>query len=310
MHERREASTARRHRSGKIAARAPAAAPTQAPGEWRYQVASVALEKTEIRVEDDMMPRKVAIAVVPLNLHLKNVSNDLAKPIALDLDGILTPKGSFKVTGTAAPVPLKLNLRVVTRRLDLAPFDPYVTSHLNTKIDRAALSMNGEVGLSNELKEMRVSYRGDVTIGSVKMLDKVTNDSFLRWNSFSANGINFSMGSGPPKIHVAALDLSNFYARIILNADGRLNLRDVTATPEEARTSLTRAHGAPGATGAVPTPALTPAPTPSPTPTPGAASEAAASPAAAPSPAPLPADVEVGRITLQRRSGQLHRQFY
>ncbi|MGZ6185638.1 MAG: DUF748 domain-containing protein [Candidatus Binataceae bacterium] len=298
VHERREGSTARRRRSSKIAARAPAAAPTQAPGEWRYQVASVALEKTEIRVEDDMMPRKVAIAVVPLNLHLKNVSNDLAKPIALDLDGILTPRGSFKVTGTAAPVPLKLNLRVVTRRLDLAPFDPYVTSHLNTKIDRAALSMNGEVGLSNELKEMRVSYRGDAAIGSVKMLDKVTNDSFLRWNSFSANGINFSMGSGPPKIHVAALDLGNFYARMILNADGRLNLRDVTATPEEARTSLTRAHGAPGATGAVPTPALTPAPTPSPTPTPAAASEAAASPAAAPSPAPLPADVEVGRITL------------
>jgi len=298
VHERREASTARRRRSGKVAARAPAAVPTPAPGAWRYQVASVALEKTEVRVEDDMMPSKVAIAVVPLNLHLKNVSNDLAKPIAIDLDGILTPRGSFKVTGTAAPVPLKLNLRVVTRRLDLAPFDPYVTSHLNTKIDRAALSMNGEVGLSNEFKEMRVSYRGDVAIGSVKMLDKVTNDSFLRWNSFNANGINFSMGSGAPKIHVAALDLGNFYARIILNADGRLNLRDVTASPEEARTSLTRAHGAPGATGAVPTPALTSAPTPSPTPTSAAASEAAASPAAAPSPAPLPADVEVGRVTL------------
>ena len=60
VHERRERSTARRRRSSKIAARAPAAAPRIARG-WRYQVASVALEKTEIRVEDDMMPRKVAI---------------------------------------------------------------------------------------------------------------------------------------------------------------------------------------------------------------------------------------------------------
>ena len=56
--------------------------------------------------------------------------------------------------------------------------------------------------------------------------------------------------------------------RFILNADGRLNLRDVTASPEEARTSLTRAHGAPGATGAVPTPALTPSPAPTASPTP------------------------------------------
>ena len=293
-------------RGARVAAARRSAAPAPPSNEWRYQVASVALEKTEIRVEDDMMPRKVEVAVAPLNLHVKNVSNDLAKPIALDLDGILNRKGSFKVTGTAAPVPLKLNLRVVTRRLDLAPFDPYVTSHLNTKIAKAALTMNGAVALDNERKVMRVSYRGDAALVSVGMLDKVTNDSFLRWNSFSANGINFSLGSGPPKVHVAALDLSNFYARIILNADGRLNLRDVTASPEEARTSLTRAHGAPGATGAVPTPALTPspAPTPSPTPTPspaaaaGQTGAAAASPAVAPSPAPLPADVAVGRITL------------
>ena len=309
--EQRAAAARERRRTGrssKTAARAPAAAPTPSPGQWRYQVASVAIEKTEIRVEDDMMPRKVAMAVVPLNLHLKNVSNDLAKPITVDLDGILNRKGSFKVTGTAAPTPLKLNLRVVTRRLDLAPFDPYFTSHLNTKIASAALTMNGAVGVSNERKVMRVSYRGDAALGSVKMLDKVTNNSFLRWNSFSANGINFSLGSGPPKVHVASLDLGNFYARVILNADGRLNLRDVTANPEAARTSLTRAHGAPGAT--APAPALAPAPSATPTPSPSlspatasneagaTAPTAGASPAAAPSPAPLPADLRIGRITL------------
>ena len=298
------ASSARRRRGSKTTARAPAAMPTPSPNEWRYQVASMAIEKTEIRVEDETMPQKVALAVAPLDLHLKNISNDLSKPIAIDLDGILNRKGSFKVTGTAAPAPLRLELRVVTRRLDLAPFDPYVTSHLNTTIASAALTMNGAVGVSNERKEMRVSYRGDAAIGRVRMLDKVTNESFLRWNSFTANGINFNLGAGPPKFHVAALGLNNFYARIILNSDGRLNLRDVTASPEEARTSLTRAHGAPGATGAAPaqTSTPTPAPTPAPSPTPSTAvnatGAAAATPAAAPSPAPLPADLEIGRITL------------
>ena len=112
--------------------------------------------------------------------------------------------------------------------------------------------MNGALGLSDERKEMRVSYRGDAALVSVRMLDKITNDSFLRWSSFSASGINFSLGAGRPKVHIAALDLGNFYARIILNSDGRLNLRDVTASPEQAPTSLTRAHGAPGATPAAP----------------------------------------------------------
>ncbi len=306
VRERHASAPAHRRRGSRAAAaRAPAPPPaTPAPGSWRYQVASVAIEKTEISVEDDTMPHKVEIAVAPLNLRLKNVSNDLSKPIGVDLDGILNRKGSFKVTGTAAPTPLKLNLRVVTRRLDLAPFDPYVTSHLNTTIASAALTLNGEVGVSDERKEMHVSYRGDAVLGRVRMLDKVTNDSFLRWSSLSANGINFNLGSGPPKVHVASLDLGNFYARIILNSDGRLNLRDVTANPEQAPTSLTRAHGAPGATPAAPAPTNAPTPAPTPLPSPPAASNeatspaAAASPAAAPSAAPIPADLEVGRITL------------
>jgi hypothetical protein len=74
----------------------------------------------------------------------------------------------------------------------------------------------------------------------------------------------------------------------------------VTASPEQAPTSLTRAHGAPGA-GPVPTPAAAPSPAATPPSTSAAAGgntgAAAASPAAAPSPAPLPANLEVGRFT-------------
>ena len=156
-----------------------------------------------------MMPRKVEVAVAPLNLHVKNVSNDLAKPIPLDLDGILNRKGSFKVTGTAAPVPLKLNLRIVTRRLDLAPFDPYVTSHLNTKIAKAALTMNGAVALDNERKVMRVSYRGDAALAawgcSTRLPTTVSAVEFLQceWDQFqpglgSAEGP--CRGAGPQQL--------------------------------------------------------------------------------------------------------------
>jgi uncharacterized protein involved in outer membrane biogenesis len=299
--ERRAASAARRRTA---AVRVPATPPPAPASEsWRYRVASVVIEKTQLRVEDDTMPRRIAMAVEPLNLHLKDVSNDLSKPIALDLDGVVDRKGSFKITGTAAPQPLTVNLRIATRRLNLAPLDPYVTSHLNTTITSAALTMNGALGVANERKEMRVSYRGDATLGSVRILDKVTNDSFLRWNSLSANGINFKLGSGPPKLHIAGLALANFYARVILNKSGRLNLRDVTANPEEAPTSLTRARPASG-------PGATPAPTPAPTP--AAAATQAAAPAGTPlpeaaaagTPAPIPADIELGRITLQ--GGQIN----
>jgi Domain of Unknown Function (DUF748) len=313
----RERLALSKHGRSAIVTSAPAAPSPSATSEWRYQVESVALEKNAIRIEDDSVPEHLAMEVAPLNLHLKHISNDLAKPISLDLDGSVNGRGSFKVSGTAAAAPLGVNLRLTTRRLDLAQFDPYITSRLNTKITRAALTMNGALAVARRRNQMNVVYRGDAALYGVRMLDKITGDSFMRWSSFSATGVSARIAAGAPRVHIAALGLNDFYARMILNSDGRLNLSDITTSPEEARRSLTRAHGAPGSA-ATPTPSgsasailATPTPLPAPgsaaaTPTPesGAGGPApSASRAPVPSATPISADLEVGRINL--KNGQV-----
>ena len=228
------------------------------------------------------------------------MTSDFAKPFGIDIDGTLNRKGTFKVTGSAAIAPLKADLRVATKRLDLTFADPYVSSRLNAVITSANLTMDGAVGLAQVRKDFLVSYKGDASLGSIRMLDKLTNDLFFRMAALNVNRIDFAMGKGPPKVHVGLIALNDFYSRIILNKDGKLNLKDVTANPQEAPTSLTRATGAPGSKGAVPV-----APTSTPTPTPAAATAPGASPAAAASPAqpyqgqPMNADIELSKITLK-----------
>src|SRR5208282_596336 len=233
------------------------------------------------------------------NLHLKDVSSDFTKPFDIDIDGTLNRKGTFKVTGTAAVAPLKARLRVATTRLDLAFADPYVSSRMNATIASANLTMNGGVGLEQARNDFIVSYRGDASLGSVKMLDKLTNDLFFRMNALNVNKIDFALGKGPPKVHVGSIALNDFYSRIILNSSGKLNLKDITASPQEAPTSLTRATGAPGSKGAVPpAPAATPTPAAAPSPAVAAAPEAASA-AAASTGQPPAADIELGKITLK-----------
>jgi hypothetical protein len=48
------------------------------------------------------------------------------------------------------------------------------------------------------------------------------------------------MGSGAPRAHIGAIALDDFYARMILNNKGKLNLNDVVANPRAAPKSLTR----------------------------------------------------------------------
>ncbi len=255
--------------------RARVKAPAVKP--WRWRVASIAIEKTDAQLEDASAPRLVKIAVAPMNLNLKDVTSDFAKPFGIDLDGTVNRHGTFKVTGKAAIAPLKANLRVALRQIDLAPADPYVSSHLNATIRRALFSMSGAVGLAEVRKRLQITYRGAATLSDLRVLDKLTRENFLTWRAFSASRIDAAFGNGPPRLHIGALALSDFYSRIILNHDGKLNLNDVMANPNAAPKSLTQAH--PEAQQSAPA--------------------AAASPAEAAAPKPIAADLALGQITLQ-----------
>jgi len=263
---------------------------------WKYKVGSIAIENTELRVDDESTSKRVTIAVAPMNIHVKDVSSDLSKPIKLDLNATVNRKGSINIAGTVTPDPLKAEIRLITKRLDLSVAGPFLSSHLNAAITSAALTMNAAIGVAQVRKDLRINFRGDTTLGNVRILDKVTGDDFVRWNSFSANRINLSLGNGQPKVHIGALALSNFYARIILNADGKLNLSDITANPQEAPTSLTRAHPTAGAN--TPPPPATPTPVATPAPS-GASPPPAPSEPVAGAGKQIPAEIEIGGITLQ-----------
>ncbi|HYL58677.1 MAG TPA: DUF748 domain-containing protein [Candidatus Acidoferrales bacterium] len=261
--------------------------PATPPGpSWNFRIESVVVDKTEIRAQDDAARRPIKLALAPLELSVKGVTSDFSKPFSLDLGGTLNGKGTFKVDGTVAIAPLNADLKVATQRLDLSFADAYVSSGLNATITSAMLTMDGAAHVADMRKYMDISYRGDATLGNVTMLDKLTGDSFLKWNALSARKIDFSLSDGPPKAHVGELALTNFYSRIILNSNGKLNLKDIAGSPETAPKSLTRAAGEPGGVSA-----SAPAPTSVP--------EASAAPAAPPTAQPIAADIELGRITLQ-----------
>lgn len=254
-------------RAGNLKRRGPLPA---SAGSWTYQIASIDLNDARIEASDETRSGVTTLMLAPFNVHLKNVGSDFAKPITIELDGKVNRRGAFKIAGDAAISPLKVRLRIITRRIDLAIANTLVSSRLNATIKNAALSINGVLDAAKPRDKLLLAFRGDALVGGVRLLDKVTNESFLVWNSFAARRIDFRLGTGPPRIHIGSLALSDFYARIILNRDGRLNLRDVIARPHAAPTSLTR-------------------------PTPAQPSNQAANPA----PEPIAADIELGESTFK-----------
>jgi len=283
----------------------PTTAAQASGSEWQYRVESISIEKAEIEAEDDMITRPVKTTVSPLNLHVKNFTSDFHRPFDVDLDGVLNRRGTFKVNGPVVIAPLKATILLNTRRLDLALTDAYLPKDLNAAFKSGSLTNNGVISAAMVRDKLHLTYRGDATIGDVRLLDKATGDDFVRWNSLSFNRIDFGLGERQPQVHVGAIALSDFYARIILNANGQLNLKDITSNPAQARKSLTRQQTGPAEPVAEPTPLAGPSAAPTPTPAipsapNGTTTAAAVNPAALPPPVPKPigADIRLGKITL------------
>ena len=214
-----------------------------AAGDWQWKIGKVSVENASIGFEDRAVKgRPINAKFAPLNVKVQGASQDMTKPLQLEVNGTLNKKGSLNVTGNVTPQPLAGDLQIKTQQLDLAAFDSYMSDQLNASIASALLSSNGRATFAMKGDTPQATYRGDATLGNVRLLDKVTTDDFVRWNALAVQQINLAVGSGKPNVQLGSIALSRFYARLIINANGRLNLADVVGNKEAAPRSLTRAN--------------------------------------------------------------------
>ncbi|MHC6052703.1 DUF748 domain-containing protein [Ralstonia solanacearum] len=281
---------------------APAPVRSGAPAEkpWAVTVQALRLDNGAVGFEDRTNSRPVKIRIEPLNVVVQNASTDLGKPVDVQIGAGLGSKGKLDVRGNVVPQPLKADLRMNAQNLPLAGLDPYLDKSLNAAITSALLTMDGHLALSQG-KALNVSYQGNATLGNVRLQDRVTSDDFLRWRSLALNRIQANYDGATPRVRVGALALSTFYARIIINPNGRLNLQDIRVQPTEEHRSLTQAQAVPGAASspvAAPGGAVVAASAPATSPA-SAVTAGTPAPAVAAAPKAGGADLRIDAITLQ-----------
>jgi uncharacterized protein involved in outer membrane biogenesis len=171
-----------------------------AGSDWHWSVAHLGLNDGNVTLRDVKSPgKRNAVTMSASAFSVDGLSDDLHKPLKLDLKGSLGD-GAFAVAGTVKPDPLDADLTVQTTRIDVAPLQTLVTVPLNVRVASGLLSLDGQVRYSAQKDAARIGYRGKATLGRVRVLDKVTNDDFLRWTSLSASNLVVALGEGVPRL--------------------------------------------------------------------------------------------------------------
>ncbi|MFL9857458.1 DUF748 domain-containing protein [Paraburkholderia madseniana] len=206
---------------------------------WHYKIGELNLKDATANFTDNTTPNPVKLSVTPLQLKVQQISDDLSKPLPVDLQATLNKKGTLGVKGDVTATPLKVAVKVNANRLDAAAFEPYFGSKLNALIASALLNANGDLALSQS-KALKATYRGDVALVDVRMIDKATSDPFAGWSSLALTNLKADYDEHGTAVDAGRVTFTKFYGRVLLDAQGKLNLKDVVAHESGAAQSLTR----------------------------------------------------------------------
>ena len=218
---------------------------------WQARLGRLDIDDLAVRFEDRALQVAAIQEIDGLTLHAENLGTGPSDKGRLNLGARINRKGKLNVAGSVQLAPLDLALTLESVALPLMPLQPYFGEYLNVAVNRGVISNRGDFTLRQARDQWLAGYRGSLTLGDFLAVDKLNSADFLKWKSLYFGGIDFRLA--PLAINIGEIALADFYSRVILDPQGRLNLANLVrkptaaapATPPEGKTAPVAASSPP-----------------------------------------------------------------
>jgi uncharacterized protein involved in outer membrane biogenesis len=245
---------------------------------WKIQLAGLQVDRGGLRWRDATVPAgvaPVALAVEPLKLQLGALAWPATAPVqaqltiqlaALDANDqpVSASAGSLQWNGRVGLAPLSASGNLQARALPLQLLDAYLDPAWGLHLQRAELGLKAELNTSQQAGgAWQAALGGDVRVGPLALLQtrlidgqRVVGEDLLSWQTLQLDGLKLALAPGaPPRLSAREAVLDDAYARLIVNDQGRFNLRDIgPAEAASAAASAQAAASAPSSSPAAPQP--------------------------------------------------------
>lgn len=206
-------------------------------------VRALVVERGNVSFDDLSTPTPVRLRASPFDFRAENVGTDQAAIVPFKLDTTVDRRGKLGVQGRLTLAPLSLEASIDASRVAVGWLAGYAGDRLNVVVEDADLNLRGDVrlkGPTGKAVDPTVSYKGSFGIVRMRALDRITSQEFIRWKQLEIPKVEFDMPAkgAPFSVQLATVALDDFYARLIVNANGRLNVQDVV-TPQGQQRSVT-----------------------------------------------------------------------
>ncbi|HEY0845566.1 MAG TPA: DUF748 domain-containing protein [Noviherbaspirillum sp.] len=195
------------------------------------------------RIEDHSQPEPAATVISPMSFTLEGLSTAPATSARVAMQATVNKSGQVGLQGSFSLAPFQTELALNARNVDILPLQPYIADRINLRLTRASLTGDGKLQLRTAADgSLQGGYKGNVTLGNLATVDRVSGSDFVRWKSLHAGGVDLQLA--PFALAMEELALSDFFARVIINPQGRINLQDVLRDDGDDHRSLTEEKAA------------------------------------------------------------------
>jgi hypothetical protein len=195
---------------------------------WQVTLNKAIVENYTVNAEDRTPSEPVKIVLDKIKLTAQGISTVEKSKGKLDLSCRLNKKGTVSAKGSVGVNPVFADLNTEMKGVRLGSLQPYYTDQIRITVTDGFFSTTGQMSLSTSKdNQMTATYKGQVALSDLATVDKLYAEDLVKWKSLRLN--NIDVGYNPMHVNIEEIALDDFYTRLIVDPEGKLNLQTIVA---------------------------------------------------------------------------------
>ncbi|MCK4508065.1 MAG: DUF748 domain-containing protein, partial [Desulfuromonadales bacterium] len=207
----------------------------EGPG-FSYHIGTLAIENWAFEINDNLPKTPARLEAGEFSLTINNLAAPEKIESPFTFSTTFQRKGQIEIKGTASLAEQSVRLNTHLKKIPLSTFAPYVAEQANLVLVDGYLNARMKSTIDAGSKPLQVTYDGDIGISRFHLLDSLHREDLLKWDNLQFAGINGQ--AEPLKVAIESITLSDYFAKILIDEDARLNLAEAFRKEEDANTAV------------------------------------------------------------------------
>ena len=196
---------------------------------FSYRIGKLAIVNNLFEVSDYLPATPVKLEARDFNLTFQNLAAPEKVESPFTLSTNVQSKGRIEIKGTASLASQTIHLDSQLKRIPLATFAPYLAEQANLALADGTLDAHLNTTVDAGSGNVKIAFSGDIGISRFHLLDGLHREDLLKWDSLQLAGIDAQVE--PLAITVESITLSDYFAKVLIDEQTRLNLVEAFRKP-------------------------------------------------------------------------------